>query len=305
MDHFALLSQAHQAIALEAQIEHYRRWRSQVDEHGLGRTMCAMYWQLNDVWAAPSWSSIDFDLRWKFAHHFVRRAFAPLIVSMFMDSIQQAHLFVISDLTVPLRNVTLQLRMFVLQLGFQPIFFERIALDTISAQSAVEVQLPMKLRKRIGKQMQKQEWHSKNRSQHRRGAINDGVDNDFLVSAILFDEITKQPLCPEAILLPDQFYNAGHYGQAKIVHFEKRHTDAATTTNKENEFALRILANNVLPLVWLDLSDQFKMAHPEVLYHFEENAFAQTQPYVNVTLKVFSNPNAVQIKLIDILVYAF
>jgi beta-galactosidase/beta-glucuronidase len=44
--------------------------------------MCALYWQLNDVWAAPTWSSVDFDLRWKMAHHFVRRAFAPLLISM-------------------------------------------------------------------------------------------------------------------------------------------------------------------------------------------------------------------------------
>ena len=37
--------------------------------------------KLNDVWAAPTWSSIDFNLRWKIAHHFIRRSFAPLIVS--------------------------------------------------------------------------------------------------------------------------------------------------------------------------------------------------------------------------------
>jgi beta-mannosidase len=49
---------------------------------GQGRTMCALYWQLNDVWAAPTWSSVDFDLRWKMAHHFVRRSFSPIIVSM-------------------------------------------------------------------------------------------------------------------------------------------------------------------------------------------------------------------------------
>jgi len=44
--------------------------------------MCAMYWQLNDVWSAPTWSTIDFNLRWKIGHYFVKRSFAPLILSM-------------------------------------------------------------------------------------------------------------------------------------------------------------------------------------------------------------------------------
>lgn len=44
--------------------------------------MGAMYWQLNDIWAAPSWSTIDFDLRWKIGHYFAKRFFSPLIISM-------------------------------------------------------------------------------------------------------------------------------------------------------------------------------------------------------------------------------
>uniref|UniRef100_A0A1I8AXH5 beta-mannosidase n=1 Tax=Meloidogyne hapla TaxID=6305 RepID=A0A1I8AXH5_MELHA len=83
IDKFAFLSQIHQAIALQTQIEHYRRWRSNLNlTNGLGNTMCAMYWQLNDVWAAPTWSTIDFNLRWKIGHYFVKRSFAPLILSM-------------------------------------------------------------------------------------------------------------------------------------------------------------------------------------------------------------------------------
>lgn len=44
--------------------------------------MCAMYWQLNDVWAAPTWSSIDFDLNWKPLHYAAKRFFSNVALSM-------------------------------------------------------------------------------------------------------------------------------------------------------------------------------------------------------------------------------
>lgn len=58
------------------------RWRGIINKDGEGNTMCALYWQLNDVWAAPTWSTIDFDLSWKPAHYFARRFFDKTIISM-------------------------------------------------------------------------------------------------------------------------------------------------------------------------------------------------------------------------------
>ena len=45
------------------------------------RTGGATYWQLNDCWPAPTWSSIDVFGRWKALHYFARRFFAPVLVS--------------------------------------------------------------------------------------------------------------------------------------------------------------------------------------------------------------------------------
>uniref|UniRef100_A0A0M3IL90 beta-mannosidase n=1 Tax=Ascaris lumbricoides TaxID=6252 RepID=A0A0M3IL90_ASCLU len=59
-----------------------RKWRGIINKDGEGNTMCALYWQLNDVWAAPTWSTIDFDLSWKPAHYFARRFFDKTIISM-------------------------------------------------------------------------------------------------------------------------------------------------------------------------------------------------------------------------------
>lgn len=53
-------SQISQAMATKVETELYRSLRD--TNHN---TMGALYWQLNDVWVAPSWSSIDFYGNWK------------------------------------------------------------------------------------------------------------------------------------------------------------------------------------------------------------------------------------------------
>lgn len=50
--------QINQAMSMKSETESYRRGRSYLDSIGEGLTMGALYWQLNDVWQAPSWSSI-------------------------------------------------------------------------------------------------------------------------------------------------------------------------------------------------------------------------------------------------------
>jgi beta-mannosidase len=41
-----------------------------------------MYWQLNDIWQAPSWSSIEYGLQWKMAHYYVRHAYSSVYILM-------------------------------------------------------------------------------------------------------------------------------------------------------------------------------------------------------------------------------
>ena len=47
--------------------------------------MGAMFWQLNDAWQAPSWSSIDWGVRWKMLHYFARRFFGRVLLSPSLD----------------------------------------------------------------------------------------------------------------------------------------------------------------------------------------------------------------------------
>jgi beta-mannosidase len=41
-----------------------------------------MYWQLNDIWQAPTWSSIEYGLKWKMAHYYVRNMYSPVNLIM-------------------------------------------------------------------------------------------------------------------------------------------------------------------------------------------------------------------------------
>lgn len=55
---YVYLSQINQAVSVRIQTEAYRQAKSELNSAGEGMTMGALYWQLNDVWQAPSWSSI-------------------------------------------------------------------------------------------------------------------------------------------------------------------------------------------------------------------------------------------------------
>ncbi|KAL6106020.1 manba [Pungitius sinensis] len=78
------ITQVTQAQCVKAQTEFYRRSRSEIVE-GKGRTMGALYWQLNDVWPAPSWSSIEFGGKWKMLHYFAQNFFAAVLPVGFED----------------------------------------------------------------------------------------------------------------------------------------------------------------------------------------------------------------------------
>ncbi|ESO87028.1 hypothetical protein LOTGIDRAFT_183459 [Lottia gigantea] len=77
--------QIHHAVAMRTEIEHYRRWTNQLQSDGRGHTMGALYWQLNDIWQGPSWSSIDYDIKWKMLHYYARKFFDPNLISPYVD----------------------------------------------------------------------------------------------------------------------------------------------------------------------------------------------------------------------------
>uniref|UniRef100_A0A8C5CQJ9 Beta-mannosidase n=1 Tax=Gadus morhua TaxID=8049 RepID=A0A8C5CQJ9_GADMO len=103
--HTLYITQVMQAQCVKAQTEFYRRSRSEV-VGGKGHTMGALYWQLNDIWQAPSWSSIEFGGKWKMLHYFAQRFFAPVLPVGFEDGVSMV-IYAVSDLSVDL-NLTAQ-----------------------------------------------------------------------------------------------------------------------------------------------------------------------------------------------------
>ena len=59
----------------------------------LGDNAGVMYWQADDTWPGPSWSTIELGGRLKVGHYAVQRAFAPLMVSGRVGSDGQLHVY--------------------------------------------------------------------------------------------------------------------------------------------------------------------------------------------------------------------
>ncbi len=102
------LSQLNQAHCMQVGVNHYRR----LMPHCMG----AMYWQLNDCWPVASWSSIEFNGRWKALHYTARRFFAPTVVSVHVpgdetpiignysrSTVREAHIYTVHDGPEPLK----------------------------------------------------------------------------------------------------------------------------------------------------------------------------------------------------------
>lgn len=87
-------TQIFQADMYKSQIQFYRRG-SGMPERQLG----SLYWQLEDIWQAPSWAGIEYGGRWKVLHYVARDIYQPVIVSPFWNyTTGDLSIYVTSDL---------------------------------------------------------------------------------------------------------------------------------------------------------------------------------------------------------------
>ncbi|XP_063985342.1 beta-mannosidase isoform X2 [Diachasmimorpha longicaudata] len=137
---YIYLSQIQQAVAVKIQTESYRQAKSDVNEIGEGMTMGALYWQLNDVWAAPSWSSIDVAGRWKMLHYYAEEFFAPVVVNSRL-TFDKLTIFIVSDDLVEIVDCHVEMNFHRIWNGTMPQIHTKL-LDKVTVPGNSAVELP-------------------------------------------------------------------------------------------------------------------------------------------------------------------
>ena len=91
---WCLATQIFQADFYRSQITYYRRG-SGMPERQLG----SLYWQLEDIWQAPTWAGIEYSGRWKVLHYVAKDIYSRVIVAPYWNyTTGDLSVYVTSDL---------------------------------------------------------------------------------------------------------------------------------------------------------------------------------------------------------------
>ncbi|XP_067276974.1 beta-mannosidase isoform X2 [Pseudorasbora parva] len=104
------ITQVMQAQCVKIQTEFYRCSRSNVIE-GKSYTMGTLYWQLNDIWQGPSWSSVEFGGKWKMLHYWATDFYAP-ILSVGIEDKGHLLMYAVSDSHSDQHNVKAKVKLY-------------------------------------------------------------------------------------------------------------------------------------------------------------------------------------------------
>lgn len=104
------ITQVMQAQCVKIQTEFYRRSRSDISE-GKGHTMGTLYWQLNDIWQGPSWSSVEFGGKWKMLHYWAADFYAP-VLSVGIEDKGDLLIYAVSDRQSEQHSVKAKVKLF-------------------------------------------------------------------------------------------------------------------------------------------------------------------------------------------------
>ncbi|WP_170111255.1 glycoside hydrolase family 2 protein [Mangrovibacterium marinum] len=95
--------------------------------------MGSLYWQINDVWPVASWSSTDYYQRWKALQYYVKKGFAPVLVSPYLTG-DQFKVGVVND---KLEDIQAELKMKVIDFDGKVIWEENKPV-TVAANSSAD-----------------------------------------------------------------------------------------------------------------------------------------------------------------------
>ena len=101
------------------------------------RCMGTLYWQLNDCWPAPTWSSMDYQGNWKALHYAIREDYQPVAILQRTTEKGQVQLYIKSDV---MENQVLGYKILIYRVNgnrwSSPFTITRQALDTIGYQGS-------------------------------------------------------------------------------------------------------------------------------------------------------------------------
>ncbi|XP_064391180.1 beta-mannosidase-like isoform X2 [Halichondria panicea] len=92
---FVYLSQVVQAVCIKAEAEHYRRYISVDDVFTRG----TLYWQLNDIWQAQSWASLEWSGQWKLLHYYMSDVYRQLSASSLAED-NEIGIYIVNDAAI-------------------------------------------------------------------------------------------------------------------------------------------------------------------------------------------------------------
>lgn len=129
---FLYLSQVLQAEGMKIGMEAHRR--------AMPFCMGTLYWQLNDCWPGASWSGIDYFGRWKALHYFVKKAYAPVLISHSKQA-GRVVTHLVSDLPEP---ETAMLHLQLMDMSGKEIWKEQMLVRTKTGGSEMVHSIPIK-----------------------------------------------------------------------------------------------------------------------------------------------------------------
>ena len=102
------------------------------------RTMGSLYWQLNQNWQAPSWTSLEYGGEWKVLHYAMRTAYAKLHLSSFYNATNDAIVaHVASNHLADVTGAAVSIEVVPLKAGERKVLLETVVLHRIPALSGL------------------------------------------------------------------------------------------------------------------------------------------------------------------------
>lgn len=75
--------------------------------------MGALYWQLNDIWVAPSWSSIEYSGNFKILQFWIQELFAPKALVTQVNLLKKLEIYMLSDeINVTTKPMTVKMSLY-------------------------------------------------------------------------------------------------------------------------------------------------------------------------------------------------